>query len=60
MPGRKERKALWQEVFDFITASYDEEVPEKIYINGDGADWIRTGAECTQKSTFCFGPFSHA
>ncbi len=53
-------KALWQEVFDFITASYDEEVLEKIYINGDGADWIRTGAGMHTKARFCFGPFSHA
>ena len=50
--GTEGTKELWQEVFDFITESYDEEVLEKIYINGDGADWIR--------GTFCFGPFSHA
>lgn len=42
--GSEGMRELWQEVLEFIKESYDEEVLEKIYINGDGADWIRTGA----------------
>ena len=55
--GTEGTKALWQEVFDFITASYDEEVLEKIYINGDGADWIRTGAGVHAKARFVLDRF---
>ncbi|MFR5619202.1 MAG: UPF0236 family transposase-like protein [Clostridium sp.] len=57
MPGRRGTKELWQEVFDFITESYDEEVLEKIYINGDGADWIRTGAGMHAKARFVLDRF---
>lgn len=55
--GTKGTKALWQEVFDFIAESYDEEVLEKIYINGDGADWIRTGAGMHAKARFVLDRF---
>ena len=55
--GTEGTKELWQEVFDFITESYDEEVLEKIYINGDGADWIRTGAGIHAKARFVLDRF---
>lgn len=55
--GTEGTKELWQEVFDFITESYDEEVLEKIYINGDGADWIRTGAGMHAKARFVLDRF---
>ena len=55
--GTEGTKELWQEVFDFITESYDEEVLEKIYINGDGADWIRTGAGMHAKAHFVLDRF---
>lgn len=34
-----------QEVFKFIEDSYNEDVLERIYINGEGAEWIRIGAD---------------
>ena len=55
--GTEGTKELWQEVFDFITEGYDEEVLEKIYINGDGADWIRTGAGMHAKARFVLDRF---
>ena len=55
--GTEGTKALWQEVMDFIEESYDEEVLEKIYINGDGADWIRTGAQMHAKAHFVLDRF---
>lgn len=55
--GTQGTKELWQEVFAFITESYDEEAVDKIYINGDGADWIRTGAEKHVKAHFVLDRF---
>ena len=48
---------LWQEVFDYIKDCYDEDTLEKIYINGDGADWIRTGAGMHAKAHFVLDRF---
>lgn len=48
---------LWQEVFDFIKDSYDEDALEKIYINGDGAEWIRVGAGMHAKAHFVLDRF---
>ena len=55
--GTEGTKQLWQEVFDFIKDSYDEDSLEKIYINGDGADWIRTGAGMHAKAHFVLDRF---
>ena len=43
---------MWQEVFAFIESSYDEDALERIYINGDGAQWIRSGAKMHAKAHF--------
>lgn len=43
--GRLGTERLWKEVYDYISGSYDEEVLERIYVNGDGAEWIKTGAD---------------
>lgn len=48
---------LWREVFEFIKDSYDEDSLEKIYINGDGADWIRAGAGMHEKARFVLDRF---
>lgn len=50
-------KTLWREVFVFVAERYDEEVLEKIYINGDGADWIRAGAGMHAKARFVLERF---
>ena len=55
--GTEGTKMLWQEVFEFIEDSYEEETLEKIYINGDGADWIRTGAGMHGKARFVLDRF---
>lgn len=43
---------LWLEVADYIDAAYDSEAVKKIYLSGDGANWIRKGAEWIVKSTY--------
>lgn len=48
---------LWREVFAYIKESYDEDALKKIYINGDGADWIRAGAGMHAKAHFVLDRF---
>lgn len=55
--GGEGTRELWKEVFEFIRDSYDEEELEKIYINGDGADWIRRGACMHAKAHFVLDRF---
>jgi hypothetical protein len=55
--GTSGTKELWQEVFEFIESSYDEAVLEKIYINGDGAEWIKSGAKIHGKAHFILDRF---
>ena len=43
---------LWGEVREYIEASYDTEAIEKIYINGDGAAWIKSGQKYLDKARF--------
>jgi hypothetical protein len=42
---RGEIDALWEEVLMYIDESYDLSKVKKIYILGDGANWIKTGLE---------------
>lgn len=55
--GTSGTKELWQEVFEYIANSYDEEKLEKIYINGDGAEWIKSGAGMHAKAHFVLDRF---
>lgn len=48
----KESEELWNEVADYIDQSYDYDQIEKIYLSGDGASWIKSGAAIVNKSTF--------
>lgn len=45
-----ETEDLWNEVADYIYQAYDEEKIEKIYLSGDGANWIKTGQSIINKS----------
>ena len=48
----KESEELWNEVADYIDHAYDYEQIEKIYLSGDGASWIKSGADIINKSIF--------
>jgi len=48
----KESEELWNEVADYIDKAYDYDKIEKIYLSGDGASWIKSGATIINKSTF--------
>ena len=48
----KESEDLWNEVADYIDRAYDYDQIEKIYLSGDGASWIKSGADIINKSIF--------
>lgn len=55
--GSKAIETLWREVWDYIEDSYDTEVLKKVYINGDGASWIKTGCKYIACSEFVLDEF---
>ncbi|MEE1038993.1 MAG: ISLre2 family transposase [Eubacterium sp.] len=55
--GGKEVENLWNEVWEYIEASYDTEELVKIYINGDGAAWIKSGQKLIHKAKFVLDRF---
>lgn len=50
-------RLLWEEVEAYIEATYDLEVLEKTYINGDGAGWIKRGREHIAGAVFVLDKF---
>lgn len=50
--GTEGVKKLWDEVYKYIESAYDVESIEHIYINGDGAAWIKAGAKYIGKAKF--------
>lgn len=55
--GGKAIEQLWEEVAEYIESSYDTEKLEKIYINGDGAAWIKSGQRILDKAKFVLDRF---
>lgn len=55
--GSAGNEALWKEVNDYIEASYDVEELKKVYVNGDGAAWIKNGAKQVIKGKFVLDRF---
>lgn len=43
---------LWEEVMTYIENNYDTDYLERVYISGDGANWIKTGLEWFIKSVY--------
>ena len=48
----KENRELWKEVSDYIEASYDTEALKKVFLSGDGAQWIKSGVQEIPKARF--------
>ena len=55
--GGKAIEQLWREVSEYIEESYDTEELTKIYINGDGAAWIKSGQRILDKAKFVLDRF---
>ena len=50
--GGEDIEKLWKEVSEYIEEPYDTQALEKIYINGDGAAWIKSGDRFIEKGRF--------
>ena len=48
---------LWDEVSRYIECNYDTEYLEKVYIQGDGASWIKTGLEWITNGVYILDKF---
>lgn len=55
--GTEGVQALWKEVQDYIDEAYDTDALKKIYINGDGANWIKSGQKLIKGSKFVLDRF---
>ena len=48
---------LWTEVLAYLNEAYDMDNVNRVYINGDGAAWIRTGEKIIPKSKFALDKY---
>ena len=48
---------LWDEISLYIEENYDLEYLKRVFIQGDGASWIKTGLEWVQKSIYVLDEF---
>ena len=53
----KSPEDMWTNVYDYIYSKYDVTKLEKIFILGDGANWIKTGLEWIEGSEFVLDSF---
>lgn len=44
---------FWSNIGDYIEQTYDTDKIKRIYISGDGAQWIRSGAGYLDKALYC-------
>ncbi len=56
-PGSEGNAQLWNNVQDYIEKTYDTEYLKEIFISGDGAPWIKRGADILNKAVFCADKF---
>lgn len=50
--GTEGIKQFWEEVYAYIESAYDTDAIKQIYINGDGALWIKAGEKYIVQSRF--------
>lgn len=55
--GQEAISRLWTEVLDYLNDAYDMDAVKKVYINGDGASWIRRGEKIIPKSKFALDKY---
>ena len=51
--GEDGTKRLWSKVNAFIENNYDTEALKRVFISGDGANWIKSGVTYVDNSVFC-------
>lgn len=52
-PGTEGTKQLWEKMNRFIDQNYEYDAIRRIFISGDGAGWIKSGASVLNKAVFC-------
>ena len=55
--GSKGVEKFWNNVGEYIYNHYDEDSIEKIYVIGDGANWIKSGCKYIPNADFCIDKF---
>lgn len=55
--GSKGVEQFWREIYEYIQTTYDVSKIKHIYINGDGASWIKSGRKWIAGSTFVLDKF---
>ncbi|MDO4978236.1 MAG: ISLre2 family transposase [Eubacteriales bacterium] len=48
---------LWKEIWGYISSHYEVSKIKKIYLNGDGASWIKAGKRYLEKAVFVLDEF---
>lgn len=56
-PEKAGNDNLWNNVQNYIDKTYDTEYLKRIFISGDGAAWIKSGADILEKALFCADKF---
>ena len=56
-PESKGIEKFWNNVQDYINNTYDTEELERVYVSGDGAEWIKTGAKILYRALYCADKF---
>jgi len=49
---RAKPETIWEEVYEHIKNNYNTDKIKRIYLSGDGANWIKTGLDVIPKSKF--------
>jgi hypothetical protein len=55
--GKDGNEKLWKNVQGYIDKTYDTENLKRIFVSGDGAAWIKYGADYLDKALFCADKF---
>lgn len=55
--GEAGNAALWDEVYHYLEETYDLDYVEKIFLNGDGGNWIKAGKKRISGITYVLDGF---
>lgn len=55
--GADGNAALWDEVYRYLEETYDLDYVERIFLNGDGGNWIKSGKKRISGITFVLDEF---
>lgn len=56
-PEKEGNERLWKNVQNYINTNYDADNLKRVFISGDGASWIKSGADYLNKALFCADKF---